>query len=131
VQVREEVVVLALDQEQPVMEILQQVQDLQEQELPLEVDHQSQQEALQEPQAALQEQVLPVMKLLVEALEQVVLVTAQEMELVRAEVLELAQAVGLVEVRERPLLAVVPDLVQLEEQVEVLEPGSVPGKEWV
>ena len=71
------------------------------------------------------------MKLLVEALEQVVLVTAQEMELVRAEVLELAQAVGLVEVRERPLLAVVPDLVQLEEQVEVLEPGSVPGKEWV
>ena len=66
------------------------------------------------------------MKLLVEALEQVVQVTAQELELVRAEVLELAQAVGLVEVLERPpALAVVPDLVLLEEQVEVLEQGWV------
>jgi hypothetical protein len=101
------------------MEVLQQVQDLQDQELPLEVGHQS-------PPVALQEQVLPVMKLLVEALEQVVQVTAQELELVRAEVLELAQAVGLVEVLERPpALAVVPDLVLLEEQVEVLEQGWV------
>jgi len=99
------------------MEVLPQVQDLQEQELPLELD--------QQPPVALQEQVLPVMKLLVEALEQVVQVTAQELELVRAEVLELALAVGLVEVQERPLLAVVPDLVQVEEQVEVLEPGWV------
>jgi len=117
VQVREEAVVLAVDQEQQVMEVLSQVQDLQEQELPLELD--------QQPPVALQEQVLPVMKLLVEALEQVVQVTAQELELVRAEVLELALAVGLVEVQERPLLAVVPDLVQVEEQVEVLEPGWV------
>jgi hypothetical protein len=117
VQVREEAVVLAVDQEQQVMEVLPQVQDLQEQELPLELD--------QQPPVALQEQVLPVMKLLVEALEQVVQVTAQELELVRAEVLELALAVGLVEVQERPLLAVVPDLVQVEEQVEVLEPGWV------
>jgi len=75
---------------------------------------------------ALQEQVLPVMKLLVEALEQVVQVTAQELELVRAEVLELAQAVGLEQVQQQPpLLALVPDLVQLEEQVEVLEQGWV------
>ena len=117
VQVREEALVLAVDQEQQVMEVLPQVQDLQEQELPLELD--------QQPPVALQEQVLPVMKLLVEALEQVVQVTAQELELVRAEVLELALAVGLVEVQERPLLAVVPDLVQVEEQVEVLEPGWV------
>jgi len=71
------------------------------------------------------EQVLPVIKLLVEALEQVVKVTAQEMELVRTEVLELSIAVGLTEVQQRPALTVVPDLVLLEEQVEVLEPGWV------
>jgi hypothetical protein len=52
------------------------------------------------------------------------------MEQVRAEVLELALEVGLVEaedlVEERePVLALVPDLVRVEELVEVLEPGQV------
>ena len=68
---------------------------------------------------------------MVQALEQVVRVTAQEMEQVRAEVLELALEVGLVEVEDleeaeeqEPVLALVPDLVLVEESVEVLEPGQ-------
>jgi hypothetical protein len=50
------------------------------------------------------------------------------MEQVREQVLELALAVGLVQVpAEERALAVVPDLVEAEAQVEVLEPGMVPG----
>ena len=81
----------------------------------------------------LDQQVLRVLELLVQALEQVVQVTALEMEQVRAEVLELALELGMVEAEDlaeeqeseeqAPVLALVPDLVQVEELVEVLEPG--------
>jgi hypothetical protein len=71
-------------------------------------------------------ELLRVLELLVQALEQVVRVTALEMEQVREQVLELALAVGLVEVpAEEPVLAVVPDLVEVEAQVEVLEPEAL------
>jgi hypothetical protein len=74
----------------------------------------------------LDQELLRVMELLVQALEQVVRVTALEMEQVREQVLELALAVGLVEVpAEEPVLAVVPDLVEVEAQVEVLEPEAL------
>jgi hypothetical protein len=79
-------------------------------------------EAQQVP--VLDRELVRVLELLVQALEQVVRVTALEMEQVREQVLELALAVGLVEVpAEGPVLAVVPDLVEVEAQVEVLEPG--------
>jgi hypothetical protein len=58
----------------------------------------------------------------------VVQVTALEMEQVREQVLELALAVGLVQVpAEERVLAAVPDLVEVEAQVEVLEPGMAQG----
>jgi hypothetical protein len=73
---------------------------------------------------ALDQELLQVLELLVQALEQVVRVTALEMEQVREQVLELALAVGLVQVpAEERVLAAVPDLVEVEAQVEVLEPG--------
>jgi len=76
---------------------------------------------------ALDQELLRVLELLVQALEQVVQVTALEMEQVREQVLELALAVGLVQVpAEERVLAAVPDLVEVEAQVEVLEPGMVP-----
>jgi hypothetical protein len=72
---------------------------------------------------ALDQELLRVLELLVQALEQVVRVTALEMEQVREQVLELALAVGLVQVpAEERVLAVVPDLVEVEAQVEVLQP---------
>ena len=65
---------------------------------------------------ALDRELVQVLELLVQALEQVVRVTALEMEQVREQVLELALAVGLVEVpAEEPVLAVVPDLVEAQE----------------
>jgi hypothetical protein len=76
---------------------------------------------------ALDQELLRVLELLVQALEQVVRVTALEMEQVREQVLELALAVGLVQVPvEERVLAAVPDLVEVEAQVEVLEPGMAP-----
>jgi hypothetical protein len=76
---------------------------------------------------ALDQELLQVLELLVQALEQVVRVTALEMEQVREQVLELALAVGLVQVpAEERVLAAVPDLVEVEAQVEVLEPGMAP-----
>jgi hypothetical protein len=90
---------------------------------------------------ALDRELVQVLELLVQALEQVVRVTALEMEQVREQVLELALAVGLVQVpAEERVLAVVPDLeleqepeqalaaelVEVEAQVEVLEPGMAP-----
>ncbi len=88
---------------------------------------------------ALGQELLQVLELLVQALEQVVRVTALEMEQVREQVLELALAVGLVQVpAEERVLAAVPDLeqepeqalaadlVEVEAQVEVLEPGMAP-----
>jgi hypothetical protein len=100
------------------MEVQVPVQELVDQELPLALAQVQDQELLR------------VLELVVQALEQVVRVTAQEMAQVRAEVLELALEVGLVEEEElaeeeAPVLALVPDLVQAEEQVEVLEPGWV------
>jgi hypothetical protein len=75
---------------------------------------------------ALDQELLRVLELLVQALEQVVRVTALEMEQVREQVLELALAVGLVEVpAEGPVLAAVPDLVEVEARVEVLEPEAL------
>lgn len=73
-------------------------------------------------QARVQDQeLLRVLELLVQALEQVVRVSALEMEQVRAEVEALAQAVGLVpEKAPVPVLAVVPDLVEVSEQAKVL-----------
>jgi hypothetical protein len=77
---------------------------------------------------ALDQELLQVLELLVQALEQVVRVTALEMEQVREQVLELALAVGLVQVpAEERVLAAVPDLVEVEAQVEVLEPGMAQG----
>jgi hypothetical protein len=74
----------------------------------------------------LDQELLRVLELLVQALEQVVRVTALEMEQVREQVLELALAVGLVEVpAAEPVLAVVPDLVEVEARVEVLEPEAL------
>jgi hypothetical protein len=71
-------------------------------------------EAQQVPE--LDRELVRVLELLVQALEQVVRVTALEMEQVREQVLELALAVGLVEVpAEEPVLAVVPDLVEAQE----------------
>jgi hypothetical protein len=71
-------------------------------------------EAQQVP--VLDRELVRVLELLVQALEQVVRVTALEMEQVREQVLELALAVGLVEVpAEGPVLAVVPDLVEAQE----------------
>jgi hypothetical protein len=104
------------------MEVQAPVQELVDQELPLALE-----QALAQGQDP---ELLRVLELVVQALEQVVRVTAQEMAQVRAEVLELALEVGLVEEEElaeeeAPVLALVPDLVQLEEQVEVLEPGWV------
>ena len=104
------------------MEVQGQVLELVGQELPLALE-----EALAQGQDP---ELLRVLELVVQALEQVVRVTAQEMEQVRAEVLELALEVGLVEEEElaeeqEPVLALVPDLVQVEESVEVLEPGQV------
>jgi hypothetical protein len=104
------------------MEVQVPVQELVDQELPLALE-----QALVQGQDP---ELLRVLGLVVQALEQVVRVTAQEMEQVRAEVLELALEVGLVEaedlVEERePVLALVPDLVRVEELVEVLEPGQV------
>jgi hypothetical protein len=114
--------VLALVEGQQVMEVQVPVKELVDQELPLALE-----QALAQGQDP---ELLRVLELVVQALEQVVRVTAQEMEQVRAEVLELALEVGLVEAEdlelaeeEAPVLALVPDLVQLEEQVEVLEPG--------
>jgi hypothetical protein len=106
---------------------------------------------------ALDRELVQVLELLVQALEQVVRVTALEMEQVREQVLELALAVGLVQVpAEERVLAAVPDLVEdqelqvpesaqwaaeqvleqfalerqalveVEAQVEVLEPGMAP-----
>lgn len=106
------------------MEVQGQVRELVDQELPLAL------EQVQEPA------LLRVLELMVQALEQVVRVTALEMEQVRAEVLVLARELDLVEELEEaedseqeqaPVLALVPDLVQVEESVEVLEPGQVPG----
>ena len=102
------------------MEVQAQVRELVDQELPRAVAR------VQDPE------LLQVLELLVQALEQVVRVTALEMEQVRAEVLELALELGLAEAEDleeeqeqAPVLALVPDLVQVEEKVEVLEPGQV------
>jgi len=122
----EQVQALALAEVQQVMEVQAPVQELVDQELPLALE-----QALAQGQDP---ELLRVLELVVQALEQVVRVTAQEMEQVRAEVLELALEVGLVEVEDLeeaeepesvPVLALVPDLVQVEESVEVLEPGQV------
>ena len=104
------------------MEVQVPVQELVDQELPLALE-----QALAQGQDP---ELLRVLELVVQALEQVVRVTAQEMAQVRAEVLELALEVGLVEEEElaeeeAPVLALVPDLVLAEEQVEILEPGWV------
>lgn len=112
VQDLEQVQALALVEVQQVMEVQSRIQELVDQELPLVLEQVKDQELLR------------VLGLVVQALEQVVRVTAQEMEQVRAEVLELALEVGLVEEQE-PVLALVPDLVRVEELVEVLEPGQV------
>jgi hypothetical protein len=84
-------------------------------------------------QEQVQEQdLLRVLELLVQALEQVVRVTALEMAQVQEQVLELALAVGLVQVpAEERVLVAVPDLdpaaelVEAEALVEVLEPELV------
>lgn len=117
----EQVQALALAEVQQVMEVQAPVQELVDQELPLALE----QARGQDPE------LLRVLELVVQALEQVVRVTAQEMEQVRAEVLELALEVGLVEAEDleeaeeqEPVLALVPDLVLVEESVEVLEPGQ-------
>ena len=111
---------------QPVVEIQAPVRELVDQELPLALE-----QALAQGQDP---ELLRVLGLVVQALEQVVRVTALEMEQVRAEVLELALELGMVEAEDlaeeqepesAPVLALVPDLVQVEEQVEVLEPGQV------
>ena len=106
------------------MEVQAQVQELVDQELPLALE-----QALAQGQDP---ELLRVLGLVVQALEQVIRVTALEMEQVRAEVLELALELGMVEAEDlaeeqeqAPVLALVPDLVQAEEQVEVLEPGQV------
>lgn len=119
----EQVQALALAEVQQVMEVQAPVQELVDQELPLALE-----QALAQGQDP---ELLRVLELVVQALEQVVRVTAQEMEQVRAEVLELALEVGLVEVEDleeveeqEPVLALVPDLVLVEESVEVLEPGQ-------
>jgi hypothetical protein len=114
------------------MEVQVPVQELVDQELPLAQE----QELAQALEVALAQgqdpELLRVLELVVQALEQVVRVTAQEMELVREQVLELALEVGLVEAEDleeeeepAPVLALVPDLVLVEEQVEVLEPDQV------
>jgi hypothetical protein len=73
-------------------------------------------------------ELLRVLELLVQALEQVVRVSALEMEQVRAEVEALAQAVGLVpEKALEPVLAVVPDLVEVSEQAQGLVQVQLPG----
>jgi len=111
---------------QPVVEIQAPVRELVDQELPLALE-----QALAQGQDP---ELLRVLGLVVQALEQVVRVTALEMEQVRAEVLELALELGMVEAEDlaeeqesesAPVLALVPDLVQVEESVEVLEPGQV------
>jgi hypothetical protein len=108
------------------MEVQAPVQELVDQELPLALE-----QALAQGQDP---ELLRVLGLVVQALEQVVRVTALEMEQVREQVLELALEVGLVEAEDleeelelesAPVLALVPDLVQVEESVEVLEPGQV------
>jgi hypothetical protein len=84
-------------------------------------------------QQQVQEQdLLRVLELLVQALEQVVRVTALEMVQVQEQVLELALAVGLVQVpAEERVLVAVPDLdpaaelAEAEALVEVWEPGLV------
>jgi hypothetical protein len=114
------------------MEVQVPVQELVDQELPLARE----QELAQALEVALVQgqdpELLRVLELVVQALEQVVRVTAQEMAQVREQVLELALEVGLAEAEDleeeqesAPVLALVPDLVQAEEQVEVLEPGWV------
>jgi hypothetical protein len=116
------------------MEVQVPVQELVDQELFLARE----QELAQALEVALAQgqdpELLRVLELVVQALEQVVRVTAQEMEQVREQVLELALEVGLVEAEDleeelelesAPVLALVPDLVQVEESVEVLEPGQV------
>lgn len=89
-----------------------------------EVQGQVQAEALAQELVQVQDpELLRVLELLVQALEQVVRVTGLEMQALQAEVEALAQAVGLVpEKAAEPVLAVVPDLVEVEAQVEVLEP---------
>jgi hypothetical protein len=79
-----------------------------------------------------EQDLLRVLELLVQALEQVVRVTALEMAQVQEQVLELALAVGLVQVpAEERVLVAVPDLdpavelVEAEALVEVLEPELV------
>ena len=126
----EQVQALALAEVQQVMEVQVPVQELVDQELPLAREQELEQALAQALAQGQDPELLRVLELVVQALEQVVRVTAQEMEQVRAEVLELALEVGLVEEEElelaeeeAPVLALVPDLVQLEEQVEVLEPG--------
>jgi hypothetical protein len=77
---------------------------------------------------ALDQELLRVLELLVQALEQVVRVSALEMEQVRAEVEALAQAVGLVpEKAQVPVLAVVPDLVEVLEPEQELVQVQLPG----
>lgn len=126
----EQVQALALAEVQQVMEVQVPVQELVDQELPLAREQELEQALAQALAQGQDPELLRVLELVVQALEQVVRVTAQEMEQVRAEVLELALEVGLVEEEElaeeeAPVLALVPDLVQLEEQVEVLEQGWV------
>jgi hypothetical protein len=88
--------------------------------------------------AAQEQDLLRVLELLVQALEQLVRVTAQEMAQVQEQVLELALAVGLVQVPvEERVLVAVPDLeleperdpaaelAEAEALVEVWEPGLV------
>jgi hypothetical protein len=128
----EQVQALALAEVQQVMEVQVPVQELVDQELPLAREQELEQALAQALAQGQDPELLRVLELVVQALEQVVRVTAQEMAQVRAEVLELALEVGLVEEEElelaeeeAPVLALVPDLVQLEEQVEVLEQGWV------
>lgn len=91
-----------------------------------EVQGQVQAEALAQELVQVQDpELLRVLELLVQALEQVVRVTGLEMQALQAEVEALAQAVGLVpEKAAEPVLAVVPDLVEAEALVEVLEPAE-------
>jgi uncharacterized membrane protein YqjE len=71
-----------------------------------------------QPQQVVDQELARVLELVVQALEQVVRVTALEMEQVREQVLELALAVGLVEVpAAEPVLALVPELAQEQEPV--------------
>jgi hypothetical protein len=70
------------------------------------------------PQQVVDQELARVLELVVQALEQVVRVTALEMEQVREQVLELALAVGLVEVpAAEPVLALVPELAAEQEPV--------------